>query len=246
MNQLKKKAQVVMLPTEKAENFPILKNVNGRGDNLYKPTKDYYYTQSYLKKEQFEAQHLYFTIDERPKSGEWFIMNGCILRQCNHIKLQGGIEMIVDTVGGEHHNSVCKKVIATTDEDISIERDVLSINQGRFYNHYPTEKRVLYQPSKSFIQKFISEYNKGNIIKEVMVDYEITPMGNVVIEYGANKEDVMSLKVDKNNCITITRIKDSWSREEVKSLLWKLANGLIGNTINANDQDTEKWIEQNL
>ena len=47
------------------------------------------------------------------------------------------------------NNNGCKKIIATTDVSLGLP-----------------------QPSKQFIQKFVEEYNKGNIITDVLVEYE--------------------------------------------------------------------------
>lgn len=67
MEKNEKKCQVWMLPTDKADNVPFLRNIDGRGDRLYPATKGYYYTQAYLKEQQFEANHLYITSDDEIK-----------------------------------------------------------------------------------------------------------------------------------------------------------------------------------
>ena len=55
-------------------------------------------------------------------------------------------------------------------------------------------------------------------------------------------EKRIRLKVDKNNQITITKVKDSWSREEVidlhKANCERLTNSYISSDID--------WIEENL
>lgn len=57
-----------------------------------------------------------------------------------------------------------------------------------------------------FINTFIEQYNKGNIIKEVSVEYEeYRPK----INDGWGGDVEFRLKVDKNNCIVITKLKES-------------------------------------
>ena len=57
-------------------------------------------------------QHLYILSDEEIKEGDWFLMNGCIIRQCKSTNNEPHtIPTIIDTTGGIHHVSVCKKII---------------------------------------------------------------------------------------------------------------------------------------
>ena len=67
------KSKIAMVTTEDSgESFSILLNT-ARGGGLFIPTKGYYYTKEYLKKECWKPQHLYFTIDETPKVGDWIL-----------------------------------------------------------------------------------------------------------------------------------------------------------------------------
>ena len=50
-------------------------------------------------------------------------------------------------------------------------------------------------------------------------------------------------KVDKNNCITITKVKDSYSRKEVVTLLRKYHRS---QNESINTDIVDNWIEQNL
>jgi hypothetical protein len=58
-------------------------------------------------------QNIYITSDEEIKEG-WILVNGFILRQVDYIDGY----MVIDTTGGKHHNSVCEKIILTTDLDL--------------------------------------------------------------------------------------------------------------------------------
>ena len=55
------------------------------------------------------------------------------------------------------------------------------------------------------------------------------------------------LKIDKNNTITISKVKESWSREEVKNLIREYANqwcSLFNEQ--EKEREIENWVEQNL
>ena len=134
-----------------------------------------------------------------------------------------------------------EKIIATT--DISLVKE---------YN--------LPQPSQQFIQKYIEEYNKGNIITDVLVEYEdIIYNPEKDREYQSNDriniEDCdkqTRLKINpKDNTITIKIVKDNWNREEVIELCKQaFIDGTYAGGFGPNektiDSETEKWIEENL
>lgn len=189
-----KKCKVLLLPTkEKAENFPILKNVNGRGKELYMPTKGYYYTQDYLKEKKFEAQHLYILSDGEVEVGDW------VYHAASNTIFKFDLKDETNTSGYE-------KVIATTDKSLTIctydSSDELS-TPGKMY---------LPQPSEAFIKKYIDAYNKGQVIENVMVEYEEGK------SYSGNEGLIIKewLKINfKDNTIAIKKIKDSWTREEL-------------------------------
>lgn len=101
-------------------------------------------------------------------------------------------------------------------------------------------------PSQSFIEKFVEEYNKGNVITEVMVEYEYSYRKNDDGEdIGFPVHEPLVLKINpKDNTITIRKIKDSWSREEVIELLHKRMEYTFGEDYDKST--TDKWIEENL
>ena len=84
------------------------------------------------------------------------------------------------------------------------------------------------QPSQQFIEKFVEEYNCNNIITDVLVEYNYNPdldnnwdltKTNDIFKFNTKKEFndyVNSVKTNpKDNTITIKKVKDSYSREEV-------------------------------
>ena len=173
-------------------------------------------------------QHLYFLSDEEINKGDYHIYRG-VVRQYPH-----------DTPWGEEG-----KIIATTDSSLKIDTEIFIV--GERYKSLP-------QPSQSFLEVFVKEYNKGNVIKEVMVEYDEyvnIPREHILtgsdVERECIKHSYWAPKVNsKSNTITIKRIKDSWNREEVESIVhlaWATASAYSNNT---NSKDCQSWIEQNI
>lgn len=110
---------------------------------------------------------------------------------------------------------------------------------------------------ESFIKHYTSEYNKGNRIEKVNVEYEITYSGSGT--YSTRVEDIVAaglepvciLKVDSNNYISILPVKDSWTREEVIEFAQSFAFQALGNVgISKLDRiykyPNQEWIDENL
>ena len=118
-----------------------------------------------------------------------------------------------------------REVLATTDETL-----YLTFNNGK-----TDLKFVLPKPSDSFIFKYIEEYNKGNQITKILVEF-VAPTA----------KDWNTLKVDSDNTITIKKVKDTYSREEVINLLYKYNDGIIDRYSQLTNKDLDKWIKENL
>ena len=101
------------------------------------------------------------------------------------------------------------------------------------------------EPSKEFIEKFIEEYNKGNIITEVMVEYEEVKYNSsgvpVMWSSESDLQIVKRLKTNPDNTLNINPVKNSWNRDEVIQFAKKYAERCQA-PIKAGD----KWIEENL
>jgi hypothetical protein len=118
----------------------------------------------------------------------------------------------------------CKKIIATTDTSLGLP-----------------------QPSKSFIQAYIKAYNENKPITKVLVEMESA--FNIPTIY-----DYKQIKVNSSNEITIKKIKDSYTREEVINKCLKMQyeypkfvkeSYYTPNTREIADW-TNDWIEENL
>ena len=161
--------------------------------------------------ETTDNQELYITSDEKPVDGDWVIPNNP--EYGNRIWKYTPAPCPMPYWGCADN---CKKIIVTTNKSLGLP-----------------------SPSDGFVKKFINRYNAGNPITEVMVEYE--GKSGIILSYGRGiiPPDI-HLKVDKNNCITITSVKDTWTREEVISLCRDcFENSCKYSTFN-------EWIEQNL
>lgn len=137
------KKKVVMLPT----NEKVKMWLNKFSNQLHIDT---------VEKENHENainQHLYFLSSEEIKEGDWCfdIVNGKVLKADHDVN---------------YEQDVVKKIIATTNTNLIIDK---------YYPQFTVDKnpiiKYLPQIPQSFIEYFIFQYNKGNIITEVMVEY---------------------------------------------------------------------------
>ena len=167
-------------------------------------------------------QHLYITSNEEIKEGDWLVEGIPSLFPFAVIK---ATKEDYDRCRENWQYGSCRKIIATTNETL-----YLTFNNGK-----TDLKFVLPKPSDSFISKYIEEYNKGNIISDVLVEF-VAPTA----------KDWNTLKVDSNNTITIKKVKDSYSREEVINLLYKYNDGIIDRYSQLTNKDLDKWIKENL
>ena len=207
----------------------------------------------------YQSQHLYIISEDEIKEGDWCITGLRIIRKCksvlysnNNFKSINGYEFEDKT---KDSRSSCKKIIATTDQSLLIN---ISCNCCESYqNSNCNEKgdgiicyQKLPQPSKEWIDYYISEYNKGNIITDVLVEYE-----EIYSDYGetdifdlvcTHHGKISRLKINRDKTINIKSVKENWDREEVKILLQKILLDkpkLEGLMMTCWENE---WIEQNL
>ena len=230
-----KQCKVVMLPTnQKTKYLMVYSDVEKTKGKLIL---------NGLKNDEYkEYQNFYIISDDEIKKGDWFI-------NLQHNKIYQCVpKPFVGEVWVNENKDVCKKIIATTDTSLyTHQKETVSLPERVFY---------LPQPSQQFIQKYIEEYNKGNVITDVLVEYELISneeyFGNTV-----NPDDDVPyfderLKINlKDNTITIKKIKDSWNREEVIELCKQaFIDGTYAGGFGPNEKtinsETEKWIGENL
>ena len=163
-----------------------------------------------------QFQHLYITTNDKVKIGDWYLVElydvtghstGLHLERCNSID-----DVWINPIGIDltRHINNCRKIIATTD------KLPLETYQGHFNDVDCT--RYLPQPSQSFIEKYLEEYNKGNKIVDILVEYE--SIGRMKSS-GKETSIIDILKVSKDNTINIKPLKELWTTKEVKQLCWQ-------------------------
>jgi hypothetical protein len=229
-----KRAKVIMLPTNVLSNISLSNKTNNLVYN-----KDKHDTLS-----MFTNQHLYIISDDKPKIGDYYLVElydnqiqskGWYLKQCESID-----DVWVNNKGIEatRHINNCKKVIATTNTSLT----------PLFCK---TDSKNIPQLSKQFIKKYIECYNKDEIITDVLVEYEAKRIYNNpdIRKADFNYQDILKVN-PKDNTITIKKVKDSWNREEVVSIINKIVTGrkckqefMCYSPIIL---DINKWIEENL
>jgi len=173
-----------------------------------------------------EFFHLYILSDDEIKEGDWY-----------HNSIDNSIKQTSDWI----YVSTCKKIIATTDKSLILHDN--SKNNKCFGTQLSGKcSHILPQIPTSFIQYFIEQYNNGNVITKVNVEY--------VIWTQDIKTGKFSLFINPFNCINIKTVKDSYSRDEVIAFAKAYAEA-VWNIRHDNgsaffDTLERKWIEQNL
>jgi len=215
MNQFKK-VGVMMLPTDEAH---LSVNRSYRDYNIGTEVGEPYLTYSksimYSKSvtdSSESPQHLYIISDDKIENGDW-----CLNISKNIIYQKDRLPMDI----------MWKKIIATTDTSLMITLSVPHI--GGQPNRKMLDVIKLPKPSQQFIEQYIESYNKGEVITEVLVEYEQTKLHIEPQDYQqyisqpkelqfpitTDVNEIYSLKTNKDNTINIKPIKDSRSREEV-------------------------------
>lgn len=218
-----KDCNVVMLPTNEKESSSILLGVLPNVATLTKNVLDD--THDWMK--FGKPQHLYIISNEKIKK----VFKGyaiAVLKEDNRIKEL--IEVITVQKDG------CNRYT-------SIEYQQFSFKYHSIYPIIATTDTSLKlpQPSKQFLQYYIKEYNK-DIITKVEVEYE-----DYWIKADYSLDVAYRPVINPDNTINIKPIKDSWSREEVESLIREWASFTVtgrGQWWKPNDLDN--WIKENL
>jgi hypothetical protein len=167
-------------------------------------------------------RHLHILLDDEIKDGDY------ILDLAN--------SKIFKWYKDEYSNSTdYKKIIATTDPELHKD-GIAKIPQG-------------------FIDKFFNSLNEGNVIDEIKVEYQkYWDVENDNFSYkslsGQHDGEILKLGIDKT--IIIHRIKNNWTREEIKEIALKWEKYSFGKSNRGLDPDWnpekefDEWIEENL
>ncbi len=202
--------------------------------------------------------HLYILSDEKPSIGDWVICSNWEksyqkLGQVSHIgepfnfkntiQINGNPDLHID----RHVLDYCKKVIATTDKELTISTydssDELSTPGSMKLPQIPQE----------FIEQYIRKYNdSGKGIDYVEVEYikqrctePFSKNGCHCIKDEECSRPIRNLLINSGNTINIKPIEEKmYSREEVEQIVWEMHHKVF--LFEATYEGTEKFIEQNL
>ena len=200
--------QVVMLPTnEKSLNSVfslrsdkpyLMSEQNSPFKARIYDTKDLYHT--YF--------NLYIISDDEIKLFDWVYNN-----KENIVEQITSKTQLIFVLEENKENQTFKKIIATTDASLYREESCTGYTETR--SRKKKKKKPLPRPSKQFIEKYIEEYNKSNVITDVLVEHEESKCeclscGRSVASTcnypeKCNIQIISNLKINpKDNTITIT------------------------------------------
>ena len=208
---MEKKCNVVMLP------------INEKSIMCLSQNKLFWFHGIEPDVEKLKYQHLYITSDEQiTKDFKGFAIVT--------VKDDNRIHYLVEVIVTEQNQCYCKGDRKFSFEYYSVKPIISTTN-----NDMSIFDLLLPQPSQQFIEKYIEEFNKGNTITEVDVEYEKNKL------YPMIQNNNIRLKINPDNTINIKPTKDSWNREEVVNLLYKSRFHK-----NSSEEKFDKWIEENL
>lgn len=235
------KAKVVMLPTNKKAQLVLGQQLANVGETDIPNDKD------------ITKQHLYITSEDKIKKNDWVldIVNNKVFKSDYDVNYK------------QNHSF---KIIATTDESLAIKTECNCF--ATTYEGCSECLENLPQPPQEFIEEWNKEYNKSNVITDILVEYNEPCCkcntiekeldcphsskdleGNCFTPNPNNDFYGLNIKVNpKNNSINIKRIKDNWNRDEVEELLDDLQSDIFS-YLKFNNRDEfylDKWIQENL
>ncbi len=237
-----KRVKVIMLPTETAKSDYHQLWLCNR-NHLYNATA----VKGIKSHKDTRFQELYIISDDEIKEGDWFVSNNIIYQASNFNTNKNSVwsnefpKGIYSVIQSE-----CKKIIATTDTSLIIKKQAFV-----FGEHY--DEFILPQPSQQFITKYIESYNKGEVITDVLVEYEKATYDKWFDNGG--QPVFNTIKVNpKDNTITIKKLKDSWNKEEHRInimhclSLFAAERGLTPTSkeMKIVNEWSDKWCNENL
>jgi len=103
-----------------------------------------------------------------------------------------------------------------------------------------------------FIRKFVEEWNKGNMISELDVEFEEFISTNPNPD-SPTSNTILNAYVDRCNQVTVTKVKDLWCKTEIiefMSKYWssviypKVQSGLVMPELNK--LKLREWLDKNI
>jgi hypothetical protein len=250
-NKHYQECDVVMLPTDKADYTSLIKNddkanVKGLFWNQNRD-KNSYFTQEYLNSVPAKAFHLYVLSNDEIKEGDWFY------DEEEPEILKAGKNVDLHLVNNLKPNF--KKIIATTDSFLTIKVKSRFLTDGITIHKQLYKQVALPQIPQYFIEHFINEYNKGNVISKVLVEVEREFVDGYTEDRMRRFYGPVKIKLNQSNEISIvTKEKEVFHREEVISLIEQALTFKptreLGSLVTAQREiwrpNFRTWIEQHV
>lgn len=224
-----KEHQLVMLPTDKAENALIesISALNLHGLNKLHYSNQYL-TQEYLNHINCKSYHLYILSNDEIKKDDWGyddIMKK-VFKHNSNLPLKPGNEF--------------KKIIATTDNS-------LKTYNTEYDPRSKTGREWLFLPKlhESFINTFVNQYNKGIVIDKVEVEYELDTYvdNNKTYHYSDGR---VKIKLNSDNTINVKEIVEkTFTKEEVIELVMSLTSTPSDISKESATHMVDYWIKEN-
>lgn len=236
---------IVLLPVEKIEGKMYSSMIAKYKGKLYK-----YHSPHYVY-EKATFYNIHCLSDENIKEGDLYMVTDFTKPEDIRVATK-------ETENKCRRHNGYKKLIATSDSNLVTGNKIMpdgkvfdpdgihenwdymfDVKSGFGLQRIQRDEQIP-QISKDFIEYFIKEYNCGNIINKVNIEYEL--IDKPVHDYPLNK--VKQIKVNNNNEINIELIKPKLS-EEQKSYVEKMCRLAYG-AGQANILGQDKWVKENL
>lgn len=224
-----KRCKVVLFATDEKTRLQISKNyLNVTIDEFIPDNKftmgQYLYI---ISNDEIEKDDYYLDYDKFHIKSRYGFDSTAVIEQCD----DKGLAAFINKRG------LSKKIIATTDKSIKTKAE--QAGENAWYNPLP-------RPSEEFINQYVEEYNKGNIITDVIVEY--VDIGEELWdEYRDQpfwKEKIVPKVNPKDNTITIRKVKDTWTKDEVIDLIYKFRNN-VSQSLYLNKLTISNWLDDN-
>jgi hypothetical protein len=147
-------------------------------------------------------KNIYILSNEKIKEGDWFIHKNKWLHQCKYLLGEDKSE-IYDGKDSHYFDFDCKKVIATTDVSLLININCQTYKREHCGGYCCGIKKI----NEKFIEYYIKEFNKGNILNKAFVEckYKINKSAGHFHQYreyyffanGNNEINILTEQVKK-------------------------------------------------
>jgi hypothetical protein len=217
MSTIKRKCEVIMIEVSQNSVRPLL--VNPSTGKMEIPKHEYGYSAKEYQDAGYKTYQLYFVTHDKVEEGDYYL--DTLIPNNSRIRIKNDKGRVVKNSPSYYESKFVKKIVASTDDSLGLSK-----------------------PTQKFIEKFVSKYNKGNIIDEVMIDFMFEKLYVL-----ADK-----IKTNSKKEIAISRIKDTWTMDELpidilQNMIKYCEEQQIYDKLGRHNDfyyKAKKWVENNL